>query len=304
MTAARQPVESDSDPLADLERIHNTYQPGQPANPHASANVAATTGGRPIGSHDCHECAGTGFYRGVRVNQPKSHCFACKGKGWFRASYADRMRARDKAADRKASALTAKQAAFKESNPGLIEALTNIAGWHQFAGSMMQAFQKWGNLTDNQAVAARSALHRVEAKRVERNTERAKENAGKTGEVDTTSIQAMFDTAHAAGLKFPKFRTDRLVISRAGDESKNPGAIYVKCDGAYVGKVKGGMFMPVHAAPADIMALVREVAASPLAAAKVYGFATGTCSCCGRTLSDPQSIKAGIGPVCADKWGI
>jgi hypothetical protein len=34
-----------------------------------------------------------------------------------------------------------------------------------------------------------------------------------------------------------------------------------------------------------------------------YGRATGNCSCCGRELTDPASIAAGIGPVCAEKYG-
>jgi histidine ammonia-lyase len=44
-----------------------------------------------------------------------------------------------------------------------------------------------------------------------------------------------------------------------------------------------------------VWAIVREAAAA-------YGKATGTCSCCGRELTDPVSIANGIGPICADKW--
>lgn len=34
-----------------------------------------------------------------------------------------------------------------------------------------------------------------------------------------------------------------------------------------------------------------------------YGREIGACSMCGRTLTDPESIAAGIGPVCAEKAG-
>lgn len=34
-----------------------------------------------------------------------------------------------------------------------------------------------------------------------------------------------------------------------------------------------------------------------------YGRNTGICSCCGRTLTNPESIANGIGPVCAENWG-
>jgi hypothetical protein len=44
-------------------------------------------------------------------------------------------------------------------------------------------------------------------------------------------------------------------------------------------------------------------AADPLTAAIRYGKISGSCSCCGRELTDPRSIEAGIGPVCATKFG-
>lgn len=36
--------------------------------------------------------------------------------------------------------------------------------------------------------------------------------------------------------------------------------------------------------------------------AREFGVATGTCCVCGRTLTDEESIEAGIGPVCAGKF--
>lgn len=45
-------------------------------------------------------------------------------------------------------------------------------------------------------------------------------------------------------------------------------------------------------------------ARDPRAAAIAYGQRTGTCSCCGRELTRHSSIDAGIGPVCATKWGL
>ena len=41
----------------------------------------------------CQQCAGTGFYQGRRVHQEKEHCFACRGKGYFLSSAADRRKA-------------------------------------------------------------------------------------------------------------------------------------------------------------------------------------------------------------------
>jgi len=47
---------------------------------------------------------------------------------------------------------------------------------------------------------------------------------------------------------------------------------------------------------------VKEVK-DPLTAAIRYGKVSGECSCCGRELTDSQSIAQGIGPVCARKFG-
>lgn len=36
--------------------------------------------------------------------------------------------------------------------------------------------------------------------------------------------------------------------------------------------------------------------------AKEWGWATGHCVCCGRLLTDPVSVEAGIGPICASRF--
>lgn len=36
--------------------------------------------------------------------------------------------------------------------------------------------------------------------------------------------------------------------------------------------------------------------------AKAFGALYGTCCCCGRTLTNEESIAAGIGPICAEKF--
>ena len=48
----------------------------------------------------CGQCAGTGRYQGARVHQEKSHCFACRGKGYFLSSPEKRQQSRDAARQR------------------------------------------------------------------------------------------------------------------------------------------------------------------------------------------------------------
>ncbi len=48
---------------------------------------------------------------------------------------------------------------------------------------------------------------------------------------------------------------------------------------------------------------VEVLLGDPKAAAKAYGMESGRCCVCGRLLTVPESIEAGIGPVCAVKFG-
>ena len=54
----------------------------------------------------------------------------------------------------------------------------------------------------------------------------------------------------------------------------------------------------------DVKSVILEAASDPLTAAVRYGRETGSCSCCGRDLTNPDSIAAGIGPVCREKYGL
>jgi len=56
--------------------------------------------------------------------------------------------------------------------------------------------------------------------------------------------------------------------------------------------------------PDDIKEVLLEAAGDPLTAAIRYGKETGACSCCGRDLTNPDSIAAGIGPICREKYGL
>jgi hypothetical protein len=54
----------------------------------------------------------------------------------------------------------------------------------------------------------------------------------------------------------------------------------------------------------DVKAVLLEAAADPLTAAIRYGRETGSCSCCGRDLTNAESIRLGIGPICREKFGL
>jgi hypothetical protein len=54
---------------------------------------------------------------------------------------------------------------------------------------------------------------------------------------------------------------------------------------------------------AEIKAALDAIEADPKAALQAHGLATGSCGCCSRELTDPESISRGIGPICWAKGG-
>lgn len=249
----------------------------------------------------CESCGGTGRYKGVRVHQQATECFACKGKGYFFTSTKDRYAKRQQAAARKQSSKELAQAAFNEANPGLVERLRAISSWNSFAVSMLQGFDQWNGLTDRQV----EACQRMFAKLDEKNAAKAAQRQANSGEVDTSKIEAMFNTAKARGLSKLAFVAAGLKIKPAKAHSANAGALYVTAGrDAYQGKIAGGRFYPVSGAEPGTLATLIEIAANPSQAARDYGKRTGVCCCCGRELSDPVSVAAGIGPICASNWGL
>jgi hypothetical protein len=52
---------------------------------------------------------------------------------------------------------------------------------------------------------------------------------------------------------------------------------------------------------ADRFDVLRAIAVDPKTASVMYGKQLGACGVCGRTLTDPDSIRNGIGPVCSGK---
>ncbi len=120
---------------------------------------------------------------------------------------------------------------------------------------------------------------------------------------------ACFEAARSTGAKRMSLRLDGVTIKPSRDgaslwvtsqtevEEGNYGL-----QPRYLGKVTPAG--PDRRLSADVVEVLRSAAADPLSAAVRYGRATGSCSCCGRELTVKASIEAGIGPVCAEKYGL
>lgn len=181
------------------------------------------------------------------------------------------------------------------SREDIITGLEGIRSWNSFAQSLWTQWNIKGILSGHQLVAAEQMLLKIRRNEAER----AKNEVS----VDVSGIK---DLLEGAGLKRPVFRAAGLKFSLAPQRGANAGAVYVKAiDGdAYQGKIMGGTFKPAYACDQDTPAAILRVASQPRTEAVAHGRLTGSCSCCGRPLTDPDSISLGVGPVCLQKWGL
>ena len=88
---------------------------------------------------------------------------------------------------------------------------------------------------------------------------------------------------------------------------KNHGSLYVTKDksygSTYYGKVSSeGRYDPSRDATPAIIAEVTRIGRDPLGAVLAHGIKTGQCACCGRELTNPESVERGIGPICYERY--
>lgn len=160
----------------------------------------------------------------------------------------------------------------------------------QFAEEMAKAINPFGDLTIGQMAAIRNCMERDRAK------------AGAPA-LTVAKIEQAFKAAKGAGIQAPKLRLDVFLFSPAPAGSKNPGAIYVKEEGTYLGKVMGGKFLRSRDCTDDQERRIVAAASSPLESAVANGKRTGQCAVCNRPLAATGSIDLGIGPICRDRMG-
>ena len=75
------------------------------------------------------------------------------------------------------------------------------------------------------------------------------------------------------------------------------------------GKWAGKVFVDAQASddyhpvrdPRSLVSVLAKISNDPVGAAKLYASELGNCYACNRTLTDPESISLGIGPVCRNK---
>lgn len=240
----------------------------------------------------CRKCGGSGMWR------PGYPCFTCKGAGKRTFKTSPETRAAAKASRVKTHA--EKIEAFKAEYPDV---------WAWMDGStfppaidMRNKLEKYGSLFDSSIEAARRMIAKRDAAMAAAKTDRTeRENAAQTVNVD--ALTEAFAKA-AQSNKRVDLWIGTVKIYPANPGSKWEGSLYVRDKAAdkYLGRVTAGRFVPSRDGQPREAELL-EIMQDPKAAAIKHGRLTGACSVCGRTLTDADSIAAGIGPICATKFG-
>lgn len=243
----------------------------------------------------CKKCGGTGRFR------LHGGCFACKGVGFreYRHDAATREKNRARTAARKERIAADTFSGFKAANPEVADWIEANRASFGFAESMHEAVTKFGDLTAGQSAAVWKC---IDARKAREDAQKAR--AASAPAVETDKLMSAFDAALKAGLKRPKMRFEGFQASLAPATGKNAGAIYLKDGEAYLGKIVGGKLHATRDCSDEKTAAIRATMADPLAAAVAFGKRTGECSCCGRELTNHESIDRGIGPICAGKFGL
>jgi hypothetical protein len=176
-----------------------------------------------------------------------------------------------------------------------------------FCTSLIAGLRRYGSLTDRQHAAA------------ERMLDRATSPTTAAGEPPrppaapvlpgAASLVAWFGNASKSGLKKPRITLTvdgaSVQFSLAPSTGKNPGCVYTKVNGEYRGRLlSSGAYIGFGGDSPEVKQVLSCKSDDLLSLAIAHGHATGNCSFCGLTLTDPRSVAKGYGPICAQRWNL
>ena len=298
--------------FADLEDefFHTDLRPGETAGPQVKRDITEDDLG-PFKQVPCPKCHGSGQWVGGYTNHVVRTCFKCGGTGRCAPSKKKpldmspeaqerRRKARIQRRDKKirdANEHNAAEAEWKQTDE-LGKFLVSVASWNEFAVEMLNKHHKFGEFTPNQEAAIRRMMEKQKA----RQDRPADAELGGAG---LDAIMKIFSNALDSGLKRPVLRIGEIKVSLAPAGGRNAGHLYVKLNDDYQGKIDPeGKWFAIRDADESVTGRLEEIAKDPLAAAVLHGRQTGNCACCGRELTAKESVERGIGPICAEKWGL
>jgi hypothetical protein len=180
-----------------------------------------------------------------------------------------------------------------------------VAAWwtgstFEFALSLRAFAEKNGYLTEGQLKAALKCVEKFSAA-----TQARAVMLAAAPVVDVSKVVLCLNKAKQT-LMYPKMRLlgneSAFEFSLAPAFGKNAGAVYVKQGETYLGKIADGRFQKSRDCTNELETDVLQACNDPEQAAIAFGRKFGNCSCCGRLLTNAESIEYGIGPICREKY--
>ena len=269
----------------------------------ASVRIRETT---PEFAERCPKCRGTGRFTGY-TGRALGECFACKGKGskTFKTAPEARAQARQRTAVAKAEVVADHQAELKWLDATLARRDRLPEGYALMLADFRNRLLRGNALTDGQMAVVAKGM----ARSAQWAAERVQKQAEQAVALDVTAIRTVLQSRK-------KVMVALFTFSMAPAHGNNPGAIYVKDNGQYVGKIPAGAstFAPGRDFDQSRLPALVEAMSDPAKAVKADAARRAKmlledptmsipCGCCGLTLTNPESIARGIGPICAGKWG-
>lgn len=183
---------------------------------------------------------------------------------------------------------------------------------NEFASKMIDNYFRYRNVNGS----TRGWIHKLAVEGLDKPKNSA--NATTIGQRANERIVELFSVAKTNGLKAPKLRLRKnadLGVQLYYKANSYNNTIYVNdldksefgnygYQKVYYGKIENGEFIRSRNCPTEVVEMIEAFADDPAGAALAYGRMTNECCLCGRPLVDAKSVAAGIGPVCAKKWGI
>jgi len=269
----------------------------------ASVRIRETT---PEFAERCLKCRGTGrfvSYSGRALGE----CFACKGRGskTFKTAPEARAQARQRTVVAKAGVVADHQAELKWLSDTLARRDRLPEGYATMLADFQTRLLGGHELSDGQMAVIVKGM----ARSAQWAAERVQKQAEQAVALDVTAIRTVLQSRK-------KVMVALFTFSLAPAHGNNPGAIYVKDNGQYVGKIArdASTFAPGRDFDQSRLPALVEAMSDPAKAVKADAARRAKmlledptmsipCGCCGLTLTNPESIARGIGPICAGKWG-
>jgi len=180
---------------------------------------------------------------------------------------------------------------FELENDDVFEWIDNNKNNNTYARDLARWYGARSELTEGQLIAVRKIIRREKI-----------ENAPP---IDIsgpgyTKLFAGFVRVILVAKRPPKITIKNITIALSMRDDK----LIFKYRYNIIGKSDAhGKLQITEYAKDEQIEIIKMIGQDVLAQAVEHGKKTGSCSCCGRGLTQKQSVDLGIGPVCRERWG-